>query len=190
MTRTEVSEITETLREEYEAFRSRSLAEHDLVYLFLDAVFEPLRRTGTTREGILCAWGITVEGRRVLLHLALGNKESYANWLEFLRDMVSRGLEPPLTVTTDGAPGLIRAVEDMWPKSLRVRCWAHKARNVLDKVPEEMRPEVKAHLAAVREAPTHADGREAARRFVERFERDYPSAVRTFTDDLEPASTT
>ncbi|BAS29375.1 transposase [Limnochorda pilosa] len=121
-----MNEITETLWEEYEAFRGRSLAEYDLVYLFLDAVFEPLRRTGTTREGILCAWGIT--GRRVLLHLALGNKESYANRLEFLRDMVSRGLQTPLTATTEGAPGLIRAVEDMGPKSLRVRCWAHKAR--------------------------------------------------------------
>ncbi|BAS29186.1 IS256 family transposase [Limnochorda pilosa] len=185
LTRTEVSRITEALWEEYETFRSRSLAELDVVYLFLDAVFEPLRRTGTTREGILCAWGITVEGRRVLLHLALGNKESYENWLEFLRDMVGRGLGTPLTVTTDGAPGLIQAVEAMWPKSLRVRCWAHKARNVLDKVPEEMRAEVKAYLAAVREAPTPADGKEAARRFVERFERDYPSAVRSFTDDLE-----
>lgn len=185
ITRTEVSDITEVLWEEYEAFRSRSLAEHEVVYLFLDAVFEPLRRTGTTREGILCAWGITLEGRRVLLHLALGNKESYTNWLDFLRDMVGRGLNTPLTVTTDGAPGLIRAVEEMWPKSLRVRCWAHKARNILDKVPDELRAEVKAYLAAVREAPTHADGREAARRFVERFEREFPSAVRSFTDDLE-----
>jgi len=185
ITRTEVSKITEVLWEEYEAFRSRSLAEYDVAYLFLDAVFEPLRRTGTTREGILCAWGITVEGQRVLLHLALGNKESHANWLEFLRDMVSRGLGTPLTVTTDGAPGLIRAVEDMWPKSLRVRCWAHKARNILDKVPEEMRAEVKAYLAMVREAPTYAEGQEAARRFVERFQRDYPSAVRSFVDDLE-----
>ena len=49
------------------------------------------------------------------------------NWLEFLRDMVRRGLGVPLSVTTDGAPGLMSAVEEMWPKSLRIRCWAHYA---------------------------------------------------------------
>lgn len=185
LSRTQVSAITDSLWKEYEAFRDRRLDAFQVQYLFLDAIFEPLRRTGTVREGVLAAWGITLEGRRVLLHLALGSRESEADWLDFLRDMVRRGLNVPLSVTTDGAPGLIRAVEAVFPKSLRIRCWVHKVRNILDKVPEEMREEVRAYLAAVRDAPNLEEGRRLAQDFVARYERVLPSAVHSFQDDLE-----
>ncbi len=187
LTRTDVSAVTESLWAEYLSFRDRRLDDFDVVYLFLDAIFEPLRRTGTVKDGVLVAWGILRDGRRVLLHLAMGSRESLENWLEFLRDMVRRGLKVPLSITTDGAPGLIGAVETMWPKSVRIRCWAHKVRNILDKVPDEMRAEVKAYLAAVREAPNPDEGKKAAGIFIGRYERQFPSAVRSFTDDL-PAS--
>ena len=68
----------------------------------------------------------------------LGNKESGENWLEHFRSLVSRNLPTPLTVTTDGAPGLIKAVEAMWPEAERIRCWFHKMQNVLEKVPDEI----------------------------------------------------
>ena len=74
-------------------------------------------------------------GKKVLLSLSLGNKESYEAWLGFLRDMVSRGLPTPLTVTTDGAPGLLRVVGEVWADSLRLRCWVHRMRNFQAKVP-------------------------------------------------------
>lgn len=99
--------------------------------------------------------------------------------------MIKRGLPVPLTVTMDGAPGLIAVVEAVWPKSLRVRCWAHKARNVLDKVPKQARAEVKEYLAAIREAPTPEAGRRDVNDFVARFEKDFPSAVRSLSDDLD-----
>ncbi|MDI3298344.1 MAG: IS256 family transposase [Bacillota bacterium] len=185
LSRTQVSAITDSLWKEYEAFRDRRLDAFQVQYLFLDAIFEPLRRTGTVREGVLAASGITLEGRRVLLHLALGSRESEADWLDFLRDMVRRGLNVPLSVTTDGAPGLIRAVEAVFPKSLRIRCWVHKVRNILDKVPEEMREEVRVYLAAVRDAPNLEEGRRLAQDFVARYERVLPSAVHSFQDDLE-----
>jgi transposase-like protein len=70
------------------------------------------------------------DGSKVLIHLSLGSKESCEDWLEHLRDLVRRGLGVPLTVTTDGAPGLIRAVEAIWPEAERIRCWVHKMRNV------------------------------------------------------------
>jgi putative transposase len=127
ITRTDVSAITESLWTEYVAFRDRKLDGYEVQYLFLDAVFEPLRRTGTVKDGVLVAWGILTDGRRVLLHMAMGSKESRENWLELLRDMVQRGLGVPLSIATDGAPGLMGAVEEMWPKSLRIRCWAHYA---------------------------------------------------------------
>lgn len=70
------SEITDSLWQEYEAFWDHSLAEYEVAHLFPDAVFEPLRRTETSREGILCAWCITLEGKRVLLHLALATRKA------------------------------------------------------------------------------------------------------------------
>ena len=95
------------------------------------------------------AWGITREGHRVLLHLMLGNKESYENWRDLLRDMVRRGLDVLLVITSDGVPGLIRAIEHMGSRSLRERCLVHKIRNIVAKLPSEAVPEVKAHLEAV-----------------------------------------
>ncbi len=66
-----------------------------------------------------------------------------------------------MSVTSDGAPGLVRAVEEVWPKSLRLHCWVHKMRNVLDKVPEYARAEVKAYLTSIRDAATPEAGRQA-----------------------------
>jgi len=185
LSRTAVSEITDRLWEDYQAFCQRDLSGFEVIYLFVDAVYESLREQGGPKEAVLCAWGICENGRRVLLHLALGNKESHADWLEFLRDMVRRGLPVPLTMTSDGAPGLLRALEEVFPKSLRIRCWMHKMRNVLDKLPDSAREEVKAWLAAVRDAPTLEAGRQAAAETIARFEREYPAAMKSFADDLD-----
>jgi putative transposase len=185
LSRSAVSQITEALWQEYEAFQQRDLSGFAVLYVFLDAVFEPLRFAGRTREGVLCAWGICEDGRKVLLHLGLGNTESYESWRDFLRDLVARGLPTPLTITTDGAAGLTRAVSEVWPKSLRIRCWAHKMRNVLAKVPEEAQAEVKAFLQAIRDAPTPEVGRQAAEDVLSRYTALYPAAMRSFNDDLE-----
>lgn len=185
LSRTAVSGITEALWDEYEAFQQRDLAEVPVLYVFLDALYEALRRQGRTREGLLCAWGICEDGRKVLLHLAVGNSESYESWRDFLRDLVKRHLPTPLSVTTDGAPGLLRAVDEVWPQSLRVRCWAHKMRNILSKVPEDAQAEVKAFLEAVRDAPTPEAGRQAAEHVLAQFSASYPAAMRSFSDDLE-----
>jgi len=115
----------------------------------------------------------------------LGTTESYEACLELFRDLTRRGLPTPLSVTSDGAPGLLRAIEEAFPRSLRIRCWAHKMRNVLDKVPESAREEVKAHLQAVRDAPTPEAGEQAAAKVLERFGQEYPSAMRSFSTDLE-----
>lgn len=183
--RSAVSELTDRLWEEYEAFCARDLSGFEVTYLFVDAIYESLRLQGGPKEALLCAWGICADGRKVLLHLALGNKESHADWLDFLRGMVARGLRPPLTMTSDGAPGLLRALEEVFPHSLRLRCWVHKMRNVLDKLPDAARAEVKAWLSSVRDAPTPEAGREAAAEMIARFEGQYPAAIKSFADDLE-----
>jgi putative transposase len=185
LSRTAVSQITEVLWDEYEAFAERDLSGFDVEYLFLDAVYESLRQQGGGKEGILSAWAICTDGRKVMLHLALGNKESYPNWLEFLRDLVRRGLQTPVLVTTDGAPGLIRAVEEAFPNSLRQRCLAHKTRNVTDKVPDSARAEIKNAVRAAYYAPNREVADMIAADTLKIYQGGYPSAMRSFQDDWE-----
>lgn len=123
-----MSELSDALWEDYQAFCERDLSSFAVEYLFIDAVYEGLH-SWVCSQGISCAWGICHDGRKVLLHLALGSRESYDNCLAFLQDMVQRGLRTPVLVTTDGAPALIRAVTEVWSKSLRQRCLAHKMRS-------------------------------------------------------------
>jgi transposase-like protein len=183
--RSAVSDLTDSLWEDYQAFCQRDLSGFEVEYLFLDAVYESLRQQAGLKEGVLVAWGICRDGRKVLLHMTLGNKESQDAWLEMARDMVRRGLRIPTMITTDGAPGLIAAVRQAWPHSLRQRCLAHKKRNILDKVPDSARDEVKAALNNI----YYADTREVAdlltTRFLETYGERFPSAAACFADDLE-----
>lgn len=184
LSRTAVSEVTEALWAEYEAFATRDLSEIHPLYLFLDGVAERLR-PGQLREAVLCAWAITWEGAKVLIHLSPGTKESTDCCREFLEDMRRRGLSDPLLVATDGAPGLIRAVEECLPASLRQRCLAHKMRNVLDKVPERAQAEVKEAIRAAYQAPSVALSRVIKDEVVARYEKRFPAAVRSFLEDFE-----
>jgi putative transposase len=172
------------LWEDYRAFCERGLSEIEVEYLFLDAVYESLRRYGA-KEGVLAAWCITTEGHKVLLHLAVGNKETEACWVEFLRDMLRRGLRTPISVTSDGAPGLLNAIEGLFEKSLRIRCSYHKLGNIRSKVPSEGAKEVLAHARAVRDAPTYEAGEAQAASLIECFGEIYPATVKCFTEDLE-----
>ena len=183
ISRSAVSEITDRLWEEYREFSRRDLSSVEVEYLFLDAVYESLRRHGA-KEGVLVAWCITTDGRKVLLHLAVGNKESEGCWKEFLRSMVSRGLRTPTSVTSDGAPGLINVIEQVFEKSLRIRRWYHKMGNIRSKLPPEKTEEVLAHARAVRDAPTYEAGEAAAAELIERFGEVYPAAIESFTEDM------
>ncbi len=185
LSKTAVSNVTEILYQEFEDFQNRDLSGFDVEYLFLDALYESLRARYHVKEAVLCAWGITRGGSKILLHLASGNKESYENWLDFLRDMTRRGLRVPTAVTTDGAPGLIKAVESVFPQSLRIRYWFHRMRNLQAKVPEEAWPEVKAQLITIRDAAGHEQGKLLAHEFIKIYRHEFPSLVRAFEDDLD-----
>jgi putative transposase len=91
----------------------------------------------------------------------------------------------PTTVTSDGAPGLVKAITACFPASVRIRCWFHKLANIRSKLPDETAGEVLAHIYAVRDAPTLDAARAAADRFTATFARDYPAAVTCFQDDLD-----
>jgi putative transposase len=184
ISKTAVSEITDQLWEHYQAFRARDLSDVEVEHLFLDSIYESLRRYGA-KEGILAAWCITSDGRKLLLHLAVGNKESEACWTEFLRDIVARGLRVPTSVTSDGAPGLLNAIAQVFPRSLRIRCWYHKMGNIRSKVPDEEAPEVLAHVRAIRDAATHEAGCAMAASVIDTFAGRFPSAMACLADDLE-----
>jgi putative transposase len=179
-----VSELTDRLTEEYEAFHSRDLSGYEVAYLFMDAVYEPLRRWGS-KTGVFCVWAICVDGRKVLLTLSTANSESYESCLEVLRDLVKGGLPTPVTITTAGAAGLTKALDAIWPKTLRIRCWFHKMQNLQQKVPPQAWPEFKALVMDMRDAPTVTAAEHRRQAIVTRYQRDFPEACRCLLDDGE-----
>jgi len=184
LTRTAVSELTERLWGDYQAFTQRDLSEHRVLYLFVDGLAERIH-LGQPREPVLAAWAITISGHKVLLGLAPASKEDTASCRDFLRDLKARGLTDPVLVITDGAPGLIRAAEEVFPRSARQRCLAHKIRNLEQKVPAERWREVKAQAFAAYTAGSLATAHLLREEFVKRFERELPSATTCFLDDFE-----
>jgi len=130
LSRSTASRICQELRSRYVAFRSKSLDKIDLLVLFLDAIYLPTRPSGA-REGVLVAWGYTRSGEQVLLDVCLGQRERYEDWLEMGRGLIRRGLRAPWMTVADGAPGLVKAVEELWPDGDRQRCTVHRLGNVL-----------------------------------------------------------
>ena len=137
-----VSSVCQAIKGEYEAWALRRLEEITLDYLFLDASFFRMH-PGSPAEPVLAAWGITTGGKPAFIGLAPGTGESADAWHDFLADLKDRGLASPLLIISDGAPGLISAIEQAYPKALRQRCVIHRARNILAKIPAGMQAEVK-----------------------------------------------
>jgi transposase-like protein len=117
--------------------------------------------------------------------MAPGTKESTECCREFLQEMKRRGLGEPVLVATDGAPGLMRAVEECFPTALRQRCLAHRMRNILAKLPEDAIDEFRQAAAAAYQAPSPAMARALRGDLVERFGKEYPAAVACFEEDFE-----
>src|SRR5438874_721732 len=137
-----VSSVCGQIKDEYQAWARRRLDAITLDYLFLDASFFRMH-PGSPAEPILAAWGITTDGKPAFIGLAPGTGESFDAWHEFLTDLKDRGLSSPLLVISDGAKGLIAAVEQAFPAALRQRCLIHRLRNVLAKIPTGMQAEIK-----------------------------------------------
>src|SRR5438876_2560923 len=175
-----VSRICEQARERYRAWCGRRLDEHDLVYLFLDAVYLKLRPDDTPAEGVLVAWGLTLEGQKVLLGLQLGSRESYEDWLDFGRDLRARGMRAPALIIADGAPGIWKATRELWPGAIEQRCTVHALRNLTSKLPERVHREVKArYWKILDEATSASDAKAGLLALAGDYRRAYPSAMRT-----------
>jgi transposase-like protein len=186
LSKSTASRICEELRERFEQFKRRDLYQLQLAALFLDAVFLPVRPDGP-KEGVLVAWGFTEDGERVLLSVMLGMRESHEDWLALGRDLIARGLGAPLLVVADGAPGLIKAVEQCWPASDRQHCAVHRVRNLLAKLPERERERVRpAYWQALDDATDQRDGKQRLQTLVHELEdAGYTAAAKCLTDDLD-----
>lgn len=183
LSRSAVSQVTEVLWQQYEAFASRDLSEFNVLYLFVDGIAERLH-LGQPREAVLCAWGILEDGKKALIHLAPGTKEDTASCRALFHDLKNRGLGDPLLGTTDGAPGLIRAFEECWPQTLRQRCLAHRMRNLEAKVPADRWPEFKAQAWSCYTAASAGLAEILRDQLTGTWQRELPTAVHCFLDDF------
>lgn len=192
LSKSTASRICQRLQSEFDAFRSRDLSDIELDYLFLDGSHFKMH-DGSRAEPVLVAYGITTIGQPVLLAVEPGGDESHDAWAGFLDELRARGLRVPLLVISDGAPGLIGAVETRMTSALRQRCLIHRARNVLAKVPAERRDEAKAAFWEIFDLPEDLEPGERAVRlaqanidsFARRYEREFPSAVRCLLTDRQ-----
>ena len=184
--RSTVSRICEDTRERYRRWCRRRLDQHDLVYLFLDGLYLKLHPDDEPAEGVLVAWGVTLDGSKVLLGLGLGSRESYEAWLQFGRDLVDRGLNAPALVVADGAPGLWKAARELWPQADEQRCTVHALRNVTAKLPERYHRELKARWWKVfDEAVSPAEARRGLEAIISDYGKAYPSAMAVIERDLD-----
>lgn len=190
ISRSVVSQLTERLAEDFEKFRKRSLREEWFWYIFLDGTYIKYRAESERKEPVLAAYGIREDGRKVLLAVAPGSRESKVAWKSFLNDMRDRGLRAPLVAISDGNPGVWAAAEEVWPHSLRQRCQKHRMENVLDRVPVEHQDEVKAAIyAAFHHEGSYEQGLSIARKVVDKYGKKFPEAMRILSQDLEACLT-
>jgi putative transposase len=184
LSRNQVSEITDSLYAEYESFQQRDLSGYDVVYLFVDGVYEAVRRY-TRNQAILVAWGVCSNGEKVLLHMSAAGEENEAAWALMFNEMLDRGLRQPLLVTSDGHKGLVKAITRSFPRAKRQRCLAHKMRNLISKVPMDVQKEIKAHAHTIYYANEQSSAETLASMFIERYAEKYPAMIKCFQEDYE-----
>jgi putative transposase len=188
-----VSRICEDIKTQFEAWSARRLDEVELDYLFLDGSHFKYHANASA-EPVLAAWGIDTDGKPVFVGLDTASAESGEAGEGFLSGLGERGLRAPLLVISDGAPGLIGAVERTMGAALRQRCLIHRARiNLLAKVPKSAQSEVKADYRVIFDLPDDVepglDAVAAAQAridsFAKRWRDSYPAAVRCLLDDRD-----
>ena len=187
-----VSRVCEEIQAQFQAWSARRLDDVELDYLFLDGSHFKYHANASA-EPVLAAWGIDTDGKPVFVGLDAASSESGDAWEGFLTGLGERGLRCPLLVISDGAAGLIGALEPTMGAALRQRCLVHRARNVLAKVPKNAQAQVKADYWAIFDVPdTIEPGLDAVgyvQKRIDSFEkrwRDaYPAAVRCLLDDRD-----
>jgi len=182
-----VSRVAKVLDQAVAAFHRRPLSPIYPVLLLDGVVLARKTGAGAKRRPVLVVLGIRADGSKEVLDFRLAASESEREWELFLTDLFRRGLSGRALklIAVDGNPGLRAALDTVYPGVPVQRCWAHKTRNVLDKVRKADRQQVKRDLHRISHAKHRVEARTAARRFANRWEADYPRAVACLRDDLD-----
>jgi len=182
---TTVVRLKEVWRREYEAWRGRDLSGERYVYLWADGIYCNVRLEDE-RQCFLVVMGATSEGRKELLAVHDGFRESELSWIEVLEDLKSRGLvEPPKLAVGDGALGFWAALRKVFPATRPQRCWVHKTANVLNKLPKSMQGKAKEKLHEIWRAPTREAAVRAFDAFGALYRRKFKAAVECLEKDRE-----
>jgi len=182
-----ISQIARELDQEVERYHKRPLSDR-YRYLFFDGVV--LKSKGALKvqkKILLCAFGITTDGKHEMIDFYAAPSESQACWEAFLNDLYRRGISADCCelIVTDGGAGLHTALQIVYPKILFQRCWAHKTRNVLDKVKKKDHEAVKKALNRISHASTHRKATEAYWQLASRWRKIYPKALACLEKDLD-----
>ena len=171
--------------EEFQQWNKRSLEGKKYVYVWADGVHFNIRLE-EDRLCILVLMGATEDGRKELIAVADGYRESEQSWKSLLLDVKARGLVvDPKLATGDGALGFWKALPQVYPSTREQRCWVHKTANVLDKLPKRLQPEAKDKIHQIWMAPTKVDADKAFDLFVATYEAKYPKATECLSKDRD-----
>lgn len=179
-----ISRLKERWQDEHRQWQQRDLSDKRYVYLWADGIYSRVRLE--ERLCLLVIVGVTEHGRKELVAVEDGYRESEASWLEVLRGLQQRGLSTAAKLATgDGALGFWKALHKVFPDTRQQRCWVHKTANVLDKLPKSMQPKVKAALHEIYLAGTRESAHKAFDRALTRFQDKYPKAMDCLAKDRE-----
>jgi transposase-like protein len=183
-----ITRLVSIWQDEYAAWKKRSLADRDYVYVWVDGVHFGVR----LEDERLCALvviGARPDGTKEIIAIEDGYRESKESWQEVLRDLTRRGMRAPRVATGDGALGFWAAMRDVWPTTREQRCWVHKIANVLDKLPKSLQPKAKSKLHEAMNAPTRAACDKAIEDFVATYEAKYPKAATSLKEGRDKLMT-
>ena len=179
-----ISRLKERWIDEHREWRQRDLSDKRYVYLWVDGIYSNVRLDD--RLCLLVVMGVTEHGRKELIAVEEGYRESEASWLELLNGLVTRGLTTcPKLATADGALGFWKALSKVYPQTKQQRCWVHKTANVLNKLPKAVQPKVKEALHDIWMAETRENAHKAFDTTLARFTAKYPRAMECLAKDRE-----
>ena len=170
--------------EELETWRERRLDDRELVYAWADGIYV---KAGLEKDkaALLVVIGAMSDGRKEVLAVWPGHRESTESWLKVLRDLRDRGLRAPLLLMADGGLPIWSATEQVWPQASHQRCWNHKILNVLDDLPKRVQGKARALLTQIPSAETRQEAEKRRATFARRYRDRYPQAVATLERDWE-----
>jgi len=181
---TSINRLLKVWQDDYRAWRKRSLKGKEYVYIWADGVYFNVRLE-EDRLACLVIIGVRPDGRKEVVALEDGYRESTESWASVLRDLKRRGLPAPVLAIADGALGFWAALREVYPDTQEQRCWVHKIANVLDKLPKRLQPRAKEMLHEIMRSPSRKDALEETDRFSQEFNARYPKAVETLLKDQD-----